>query len=319
MLDVVLLLIGALILTKSSGWMIENSLILGKALRLSPTTVGLTIIAFGTSAPELSINVLGSIQGLQGMVLGNVIGSDIANILLVLGIAALLRTIPINHLVIKLGIPLNLLAITIIVVFTQERIGWISNFQGLSRPEGLMLLLAFPLYAYYAFSLGKDHRPLFQIPVNRRKTLLATAGIIASLVGLAFGAEWIIQGASGIAHSFGISDYTIGLTVVALGTSLPELAVTISGVFKRQTGLIVGNIIGSNLFNLLFILGLSVVIRPIPVDFSQTTDLIILASVTALLWIFLTLSKRKQLVRWHGFALIGLYAAIIATRIFGST
>ncbi len=319
MLDAVLLIIGSLVLATSSNWLIENALVLGKALRLSPTTVGLTIVALGTSAPELSINVLASLQGLHQLPFGNIVGSNLTNLLLVLGIAALLRTIRVNPQVVRLGVPLNLIAVVLVAVLIQVPIFWSGDGQGLSRIEGLLLLCTFPLYAYYAVSLGKDHRPLLQIKVSKRKIALATAGVIASLVGLAVGAEWIIQGASNLARTFGISEYVIGLTVVAFGTSLPELATTITGMAKRHPGLVVGNVVGSNLFNLLFILGISVTIRPLPVQASQLTDLYLLAGGFVLLWVLLATSRHKELRRWHGVVLVTLYAAFIASRFFIQT
>ncbi|MBI4138676.1 calcium/sodium antiporter [Candidatus Uhrbacteria bacterium] len=316
MIEILFLLIGLIVLAKSASWFIDGATLIGRLTGLSDVFIGLTVFAIGTSLPELAVNVTASLNGLHELPLGNVLGSNIANLLFVLGVAAIIRTVPVRWETVRIGLPLNLLAILLVAVLAHERFGIFRSTVGLSRLDGVILLAGFPVYAYFALSLA-HHAPPGGRTVGRRRLLLAVLATATALIGLIVSAQWIVRGATSIVTLFGLSEHIVGLSIVALGTSLPELATTVAALLKRQHELVVGNIIGSNLVNVFFVLGISATMNPLPVSPSQFIDIAAVALATAFVWFLLSVRKKPALTRQFGIFFVALYGLYQLWRIRG--
>ena len=312
-LNIVLLVVGFFLLIKGADKLVDGSASIAKKFGLSSLVIGLTIIAFGTSAPELIVNILASINGNSDIGMGNVVGSNIANILLILGATAALSTIKVNDSITQKQIPFSVLAVVALFILTNG-----SFFDGgsapsvLTRSGGLILILFFIIFLYYTFSIakgGKKEKGEEEIKVykNWKSTLFIIGGIIA----LFLGGKFIVDGATSIARFFGLSEALIGLTIVAVGTSLPELAASIMAARKKQADMAIGNVIGSNIFNILWILGLSSVINPLNYNPVMNFDIFFLIYISILLIPLIYAGKKKYFTRVEGVVLLVLYAAYI--------
>lgn len=251
------LLGGLILLLASANFLVKGGVSLAERFKISPLVIGMTVIAFGTSAPEFIVSLSAAIKGNPEIALGNVIGSNIANIGLILGITALILPIPVQKASIKNDGPMMLLASLLFIIVSMN--GIIGRIEGLI---GFLILGSYTIWMIRA-SRKKD------TPAEKPKLtpLVSILYIVFASAGLAIGANLLIEGASAIAIQFGVSQKVIGVTIVAFGTSVPELAASVVAAFKKQTDISVGNIIGSNLFNILCVIGLSSVIQPITVDF----------------------------------------------------
>lgn len=314
MMPLALLVVGCLVVVKSAEWLIGNARTLGKRFGLSDLFLGLTVVAIGTSAPELAVNVISGLKQLPGLQVGNILGSNLANLLLILGIAAASRKIAIHPAVVRIGLPLNIIASSFVVVLVIERLTPFGGMRELSRGDGLLLLFGFPLYAFYTLNVARVVNAGENLP--RRDLGRAIAGLAAGIIGLAVGADWIVQGATGIARAIGVSEHVIGFTAVAIGTSLPELAITLTGLLKRTPQLVVGNLVGSNLFNTFLILGVSAVMRPLPFDRIQLEDAVAVAAATAIVWMSIAVLRHPVISRPHGLTFIVLYLGYLGISFF---
>lgn len=299
---------GLLLLYLGAESLVRGSAAFARRVGLTPLVIGLTVVAFGTSAPELAVSIDAALEGNGGLAAGNVIGSNISNIALILGVSALIAPLVVHAQVIRLDIPVMIL-ITLLVA--------IASIDGsLGRLEGAALTLG--LVAYLSFSVmlarretSPEVRAEFgsDVPQATRSAWVEIALMAGGLALLVLGAEWLVDGAVTIARRFGVSDAVIGLTLVALGTSLPELATSIVAAFKRHTDLAVGNIIGSNIFNLLGILGISALVAPLKLADIRTTDWLALLAVSLLL---LPLARSDSLLkRWEAVLLLCVYAGYL--------
>lgn len=299
---------GLLLLYLGAESLVRGSAAFARRVGLTPLVIGLTVVAFGTSAPELAVSIDAALEGNGGLAAGNVIGSNISNIALILGVSALIAPLVVHAQVIRLDIPVMIL-ITLLVA--------IASIDGsLGRLEGAALTLG--LIAYLSFSVmlarretSPEVRAEFgsDVPQATRSAWVEIALMAGGLALLVLGAEWLVDGAVTIARRFGVSDAVIGLTLVALGTSLPELATSIVAAFKRHTDLAVGNIIGSNIFNLLGILGISALVAPLKLADIRTTDWLALLAVSLLL---LPLARSDSLLkRWEAVLLLCVYAGYL--------
>ncbi|OGL74042.1 hypothetical protein A3E39_02635 [Candidatus Uhrbacteria bacterium RIFCSPHIGHO2_12_FULL_60_25] len=311
MQSLLLLVAGIFVLAKSAGWLIDGALIIGRRYRLSPLFLGLTIVAAGTSAPEFAVNITAAARGLTGLSVGNVLGSNIANILLVLGIGALIYPIHVIRATVRIGIPLTLFATVFVLLLGQEHWGDPAAFQGIARLEGVMLLFGFPLYAFYEYGIGREARVSTESRLQDGFSL-ALIAVLAGIIGLAVSANLIVNAAGSIIARFNLSQELVGITLVAIGTSLPELATTVTAVMKRNHQLVVGNIIGSNLFNLLAVLGVSSIVNPLPFDNAQFEDLIFVGAASFVLWLVLAVQPRPALRRLHGVMFLVLYVTYLS-------
>ena len=303
----VLLVFGFFVLIKGADWMVDGASALAKKHKISDLAIGLTIVAFGTSAPELVVNTVASFKGHQDIVFGNIIGSNNFNLFIILGISGLITPLLVQTSTVKFEIPISLLAAVVLFVMVNDV--FMDSGNTLSRFEGFVLLVFFCGFLYYVYSQLKNSTDEGKIDVKEMKGTKIAILIIAGLAGLIAGGKLVVDNAIQIAHTLGISEKIIGLTIVALGTSLPELATSAIAAFKKKADIAVGNIIGSNIFNIFLILGVSSIIRPIKYTLSFNTDIAVLVTGTIFLLLALFTGVRKKLNRWQAAILLISYIA----------
>lgn len=315
MLNILLLIVGLGLILLGANYMTDGAASMARRFGLSDLIVGLTIVAFGTSAPELTISIMSAVEGNTGMAIGNVVGSNIFNILLIVGCVAMVRPIKVEK-----GIMTNEIPMVILSSVAVLAIGWQPN-PVITRTDGILLLLFFAIFMRYIFSSAQDDSlkpenpqsenkeessPVKKMPVW--KSVLFVAGGLAALI---YGGDLFVDKASAIASSLGVSDAVIGLTIVAAGTSLPELATSITAAIKGNSGIALGNVIGSNIFNIFLVLGCSATIRPLPFGGITLFDLLVLTGASLLFWIFGWFFGRRTITRAEGCLLSCGYIAYI--------
>ena len=306
-LNVVILLIGFVILIKGADWLVSGASALAKKKNVSDLAIGLTVVAFGTSAPELVVNVLASFQGLQDIAFGNIIGSNNFNLFVILGITGLIAPLYVQSSTVWKEIPISFIAV--VILFFLANNFFLSDQPGLSRIDGLILLVIFGLFLLYVYKQLKVD-PQINMDSHTKYTTLTIWGLILiGLAGLILGGRLVVDNAVKLAQEWGISQKVIGLTIVAAGTSLPELATSVVAAIKKNNDIAVGNIIGSNIFNIFLILGVSAVIRPLPFDRTFNGDMYFLALGTILLFAVMFTGGRKKLDRWEAALLLAAYIA----------
>jgi cation:H+ antiporter len=308
-LDISLLLIGFVLLIKGANWLVDGASSLARKFKISDLAIGLTIVAFGTSAPELVVNSIASFQGHEDIVLGNVIGSNNFNLFIILGITGLIYPMTVQSSTVWKEIPISFCAAVLLLFLANDFFS--DDTAVISRLDGGLLLLLFLGFLTYVFvQLKSDSRNL-EVPTNQFSNLKITTYIILGLTGLVLGGKFVVSSATDIATSLGLSEKLIGLTIVAAGTSLPELATSVVAAFKKNNDIAIGNIIGSNIFNIFFILSISSLIRPIEYDPIFNTDLFILIGGTVVLFVTMFTGKKKQLDRWESALLLLSYVGYL--------
>lgn len=305
--QIILLLLGFGVLLKSADWLVDGASALAKKYKISDLAIGLTIVAYGTSAPELVVNTIASYQSHQDIVFGNIIGSNNFNLFVILGIAGLITPLKVQSSTIWKEIPFSFLAIIFLFIMTCEHC--YSENEILTRIEGLVLLFMFVLFIYYVFKQLKSDPAEQNIVTKNLSTKVIWSLIVIGLIGLALGGKLVVSNAVEMAKTFGISEKIIGLTIVAFGTSLPELATSIVAAIKKNNDIAVGNIIGSNIFNIFLILGASSVIKPVEYSNVFNIDLVLLAIGTLFLFIAMFTGEKGKLDRWEAFILLVIYLA----------
>lgn len=305
-IQVLLLIIGFILLIKGADTFIDGSSSTAQNFKVSKTLIGLTIVAFGTGAPELAISLNAMSNGNADMVLGNVIGSNITNGLLILGVAAIIRTVNVKQNTVKKELPLHALLSTILIVlFLDIPLNGIAP-NMISRSDAITILLIFSIFVYYILSISRNKIDEDEIPgkYSTKKSLLLVG---VGLTGILIGSDLVVDSATNIATKLNISERIISLTIIALGTSLPELVTTIMSSIKKEQDILIGNIIGSNIFNICIVLGLPATIfgSIIPSSF-QIIDIIILGLMTILMYIFPKTNNYK-IKRTEGILLITIY------------
>jgi len=306
-LNVVILLIGFVILIKGADWLVSGASALAKKKNVSDLAIGLTVVAFGTSAPEMVVNVLASFQGLQDIAFGNIIGSNNFNLFVILGITGLIAPLSVQSSTVWREIPISFIAV--VLLFFLANNFFLSGQPGLSRIDGLILLVIFGLFLLYVYKQLKVD-PQIDLDSHTKYTTLTIWGLILiGLAGLVVGGRLVVDSAVKLAQEWGISQKVIGLTIVAAGTSLPELATSVVAMIKKNKDIAVGNIIGSNIFNIFFILGISAVIRPLQFDRAFNGDMYFLALGTIVLFAVMFTGGRKRLDRWEAALLLAAYIA----------
>ncbi len=302
---IIQLIAGFVLLYFGGDWLVNGGVALARRFRISSLVIGMTIVAFGTSAPELLVSMMSSIKGSAGIAMGNVIGSNIANIGLILGLTAMLCPIPTQNRKVSANGLVMILASVLVLVFSLNN--------GLSRAEGLILFAGIILFTVISIRLGRTSNEEFEPAADgqgkQMSVLAALLLIVLSCAMLAFGADFMVDGATSVAKALGVSDKVIGLTIVALGTSLPELAASVAAALKKEMDISIGNIIGSNIFNLMCVLGVSASIRPIPFDYMQyRMDFIIMMAFSAGLIILIQPWKAQgRLGRISGIIMFAAY------------
>lgn len=307
----ILFVIGFFSLIKGADLLVKGSSSFAKRLGISDFVIGLTIVAIGTSAPELVISLISGAEDKSSLLLGNLLGSNIANLLLILGSCALISPLVVKKRTIWREIPLMMFS-ACLAVLLMTNLGTASAISYVSFNDGLILILFFLFFMYYVFSITKREKDVAVAETKKYKAWLSLVFIILGLAGLIIGANWIVDGASYIASSFGLKESFIGLTIVALGTSLPELATSLVAVYRKRQDIAISNVIGSNIFNLSLILGAPALINPIRFSSSLNLSIITVLSSTALFFIFMFIGQKKVLQRWQGGMFLVLYIAYLS-------
>ncbi|MCF7846418.1 MAG: calcium/sodium antiporter [Candidatus Peribacteraceae bacterium] len=309
--------LGFALLVKGADWLIKGSSTLAKKFGLSEIAIGLTVVAFGTSAPELVVNVVGSLRTSGEIVVGNIVGSNIANIALVLGSAGLLAPLAIERGLIKKDIPIGILGIAAIYFLASQS----GSELVLGHLAGVLLILGFVGFLWLIYRAAKK-KPVVaeaEAPLLKKEKMdagMATIFIISGLLALALGGEFVVDSAIRIARNFGVSEKLIGLTLVAIGTSLPELVTSIVAVWRKKIDLAIGNVVGSNVFNIFWVLGVSAIIAPIHFSSAIVTDLIVLAGMSLILMAANFIGKKYTLDRWQAAILLTSYISYIGFIIY---
>lgn len=316
MITYILFAAGFVILIFGAKFLVDGASSIGIKAGLSQLIVGLTIVAFGTSLPELIINVFASINGNTGLAIGNVLGSNIMNTLLIVGIAAIIYPIKVESSVCKRDSWINLFAILLGAVLAND-IFFGKHENIISRTDGIILLVFFIILLYILFSQPSVKNNSDE---SKTKTLTYSKSIIYIItggVGLFFGGRWIVEGATAIASNMGVSESTIGLTLVAMATSLPELVTSVVAALKKNTAIAIGNALGSNIFNIFLVLGTSAVIHPIDFDSSLNVEIGILIVSSLFLMFVIRIGKTaRTITRLEGVLLTLSYVTFIIWTIF---
>ena len=305
------LVVGLVLLVKGADWLVDGASKLAKRLGVTDLVIGLTIVAFGTSMPEFVVNMVSVADGATDLAITNILGSNIINTLVILGCSALVCPLVAQRSTVRLDIPLNIVAGVLVLVFVF--ISSPMEPKGLSRIEGLALLVVFAAFLVYTFYTAKADATTTteSTPFPLWKCVVL---ILAGLVGLVVGGEMIVKSAVAIARYCGVAESVIGLTIVALGTSLPELATSVVAAFKHNNDIAIGNVVGSNIFNVFFILGTSAIIKHLPVYPGIEIDAALVAVSALAVWLLLC-NKNRSINRWGGVLLLVLYAAYLTYRL----
>lgn len=308
----VLLLIGGLVLILlGANGLTDGASALAKRFGISELVIGLTIVAFGTSAPELTVSVASALNGAADMAVGNVVGSNLFNTLMIVGCTALFAPIIVTRGTLLKEIPLCILASVALLVMASDKLIDGSRLNLLSVSDGLILLCFFLIFMSYTFAIARkpkeDGTPEEEVEIQRMPTWKSLLYIVGGLAGLILGGRFFVDGASGIARSLGVSEAVIGLTIVAGGTSLPELATSIVAALKKNPEIAIGNVVGSNLFNIFFVLGATASISPLTIQGITTTDLLVMVVSGILLWLFGVFFGKRTITRIEGSVLALTY------------
>ncbi|MEQ8525052.1 calcium/sodium antiporter [Gracilimonas sp.] len=301
------LTLGLVLLIKGADWLVDGASALAKKFNVSDLAIGLTIVAFGTSAPELVVNVMGSIEGHHEIVFANIIGSNNFNLLVILGISGLITPLLVQSSTVWKEIPLSLLAAVLLFFLANDF--WTPDSYSVSRVDGFIFLALFGAFLYYVYKqLSSDSA---EVPSEEKtySQLKIWGFIVVGLAGLVLGGRLVVNNAIEIATVLGISEKIIGLTIIAAGTSLPELATSIVAAMRKNVDIAVGNIIGSNIFNIFLILGISSLVNPIQYNPSFNSELYLLAAGTLFLFIGMFTGEKRKLDRWEAGVLLALFLA----------
>jgi cation:H+ antiporter len=318
MKDLVLLAIGFGLVIKGADLVVEGASALAKRLRVSDLAIGLTVVAFGTSLPELSVNVLASVEGRTGIAIGNVLGSNVANILLILGVAGVLRPLVVTERTVWKEVPLSLLAALLVAVIANDRLIDGSGDSALTRVDGLVLLSFFIIFLYYSVGSARDVPAASDASPSVVSGLgLVIARVVSGLALLILGGASVVHGAVNMAGALGLTETVVGTTIVALGTSLPELATSAVAAYKGNSDIAVGNVVGSNIFNIFLILGVSSVIQPLPFSSADSLNVGMVAIASLLLLVFMRTGKRQVVDRWEAALFLCLYVLYVSLSFSG--
>ena len=318
-LQIALLIIGFTILIKGADWLVNGASSIATNFKVSKTLIGLTIVAFGTSAPELAVSISSLASGSTDMLLGNVIGSNIINILLLIGVGALICPITVNKNTVKKELPILLLISTALVVLFLDMSLANAATNSITRSDAIICLLFFAIFLYYLIVMAKRNREIKSQKSEKPQYKLGKSFFltVVGLVGLVLGSQLVVNSASFLASIIGVSDRIIALTVIAIGTSLPELVTTVVAARHKETDLIVGNIIGSNIFNICIVMGLPVAIfGTITPESFQAIDLIMLVASAVLL--FILTRRDHKISRVDGVLMLAIFAIYYGCIIYGA-
>lgn len=312
-INVLLIIVGFFLLVKGADWLVDGASDLAKKLHIPEIIIGLTIVSIGTSMPELFISTTSSIEGRSDMAIGNVVGSNVCNLLLILGLSAAIRPIVFKRETRLFEIPMCLAFSVIFLIIANT--GHV-----ITRAEAVILLVLFALFICYTIYMAKKGEPIDsekekKIDTSSIKVWKCLLMIVLGIVALKFGGDFTVDNAKIIAEKLNISEKIISITILAIGTSLPELVTSVTAAIKGNSDIAIGNIIGSNIFNMLLIIGVAAVINPLAYNVSYNLDMTFLIAATAILAIFPTIPPKNEMSRSNGICYLIMYAAYMFTMI----
>ncbi len=317
MITVILFVLGFVVLVYGANFLVDASASIAKKYGVSNLVIGLTIVALGTSTPELVVNLFASFQGAADVAMGNILGSNITNIFLILGVSAIIYplSVSINHpfkkIPFALEIPFALFGAILIGLLANDYLFTNATEPVIGRTNGIILMIIFLGFMYYTFKYGNTGTD-DEVEVKSYSMKKSIVMIFAGIGGLVLGGKWIVDGATQLASMLGMGEAIISLTIVALGTSLPELATCVVAAHKKNAGLIIGNIVGSNIFNVFFVIGISTTIQPIDFNTALNFDILVGVFSTLILFVFLLIPQKNVLNRWQGWLLFILYLGYVS-------
>jgi len=309
--DALVLLLGLIVLIKSADFLVVGASAVAGRLGISSLVIGLTIVSFGTSMPEMLVTFVSGMRHNADLAIANVIGSNIANVLLILGVAAIVRPLTVRDSTVVSEIPFSLTAALLVGFLANAALFSSIPELSISKLDGGILLFFFALFMLYVYKISREKETGFEKPDIDLGTLRASVYIVAGIVGLYFAGGWVVDGAVGIAGQVGVDDALIGLTIVAIGTSSPELVASAVAAYRRQSDIAVGNVVGSNIFNLLWVLGLTSSVVELPFEIISNTDLVMVIASSTLIIVALAIGRNNTIARLHGVLFVSLYAAYL--------
>ncbi len=323
LIDILILIGGTILILGGANFLTDGASSLAKSWGITDLVIGLTVVAFGTSAPELVISVMSSIKGNAGIAIGNIVGSNIFNILVIVGCVALVSPIKVKRSYMSNEIPLVILSALVLFICANGVILDGDSMNQISRVDGLLMLLFFAIFMRYTLSIATEKQVTAPTPeaaseavgvekADEVKTLplwRSLLYVVGGLAALMYGGNLFVDGASGIARGLNVSESVIGLTIVAAGTSLPDLAASVAAALKNKPGLAVGNIIGSNIFNIFFVLGVASTVSPLPLGGITNLDFLVLIAACLLFWLFGWFFKKRTITRVEGAVLVACFIA----------
>lgn len=317
---IIFIIVGFIALVKGADWLVDGASAIAKQFGISDLVIGLTVVAFGTSMPEFVVNMVSVVEGSTDLAITNILGSNIINTFVILGLTAIIYPIVSQKRSRDFDIPLSIIAGIFVFAAVTIQLPLGENERGIGRLGGIILLSLFCYFLYNTFRHAKDNPDeaqsnmqvgdIKEIPVRR-----AIALLLCGFVGLVVGGELIVKSAVDIATRCGVSQAIIGLTIVALGTSLPELATSVIAAFKHNCDIALGNVIGSNIFNVFFVLGTSATISPLPAYDGIELDAIMVALGSIIVWLSVKTNRERKVQRWAGALLLIIYSGYLAYRL----
>ena len=312
-MDILLLIVGLGLILAGANFLTDGSAALAQHFRVPEFIIGLTVVAVGTSTPELVVSVLSAIGGQSDVAIGNVVGSNIFNVFVILGVCALIRPVPLTAGNIRRDIPFGVLVSLLLLALAQDSLLCKGAADRIGRLDGAAMLALYILLMWY--TIRKTKRPEATAPTEGSKAPMAAwltaVMIVGGLAGLVFGGEMFLRSATSIARSLGVSESVIAITLVAGGTSLPELASSLVSLFKGKAEMALGNVIGSNIANILLILGVSATIHPLSMGGITVWDLLMVLLSSVVVFLAAFTFKRKAIDRWEGALFVAIYAVYI--------
>jgi cation:H+ antiporter len=310
-LDTVMLVAGLVVLIKSADLLVQGAASIATRLNISALVIGLTVVSFGTSLPEMLVTLVSGLRNNPDLAIANVIGSNIANVLLVLGVAAIIRPLPVENSTVVSEIPFSLTAAVLVGFLANAALFSTSRELSISRLDGTILLFFFFLFILYVYKMSKEEPGAKLVSYDGKTLSRATTYIAVGILGLYFGGQWVVDAAVGIAQLLHVDDALIGLTIISIGTSAPELMASAVAAYRSQADIAVGNVVGSNIFNLLWVLGFTSSIVELPFKVVSNTDLVMVIASSALIIFALVANRSNTITRPHGALFVMLYAAYL--------
>ena len=315
----VFIIVGFVALVKGADWLVDGASAIAKRFGISDLVIGLTVVAFGTSMPEFVVNMVSVAEGSTDLAITNILGSNIINTFVILGLTALVYPIVSQKRSRDFDIPLSIIAGILVLAFVAVELPFGECGKGLGRMGGIVLLLMFCYFLYNTFRHAKEHPeegPSDEVPSTKEIPVRrAIALMLGGLVGLVVGGELIVKSAVDIAMRCGVSEAIIGLTIVALGTSLPELATSVIAAAKHNSDIALGNVFGSNIFNVFFVLATSAIVRPLPAYEGIELDALMAALGSIIVWLAVKTNHERKVQRWAGALLLLVYGAYLTYRL----